>query len=103
MQKYCETPWGRGGPRGNVVIPAAYWKLREVTLSYDMPAEWVNMFGFQNGTAYLSGRNVWRSQSSLIMEAEANYDSGSSTGLEAQEYFISPIPRQFVFGVRLGF
>jgi hypothetical protein len=34
------------------------------------------------------------------MEAEANY---STRDLSNQDYFITPVPRQFTFGVRLGF
>ncbi len=100
IQAFCDNPWPYGG-RGNVVIPATYTKLRELTLSYDIPAEMMGNFGFRNGTVYLTGRNLWRDQDVRLLESEANYATGRD--LSAQEYFISPIPRQFVFGLRLGF
>ena len=96
---FCETPWPTGG-RGNVVMPADYWKLRELTLSYDMPADLVDRFGFRNGMLYLTGRNLWRSIDTWAMEAEANY---STNDLSNQDYFITPTPRQFTLGMRLGF
>ena len=96
---YCETPWPAGG-RGNVVQPADFWKLREVTLSYDIPTDFMGGFGFRSGVAYFTGRNLWRSIDTWAMEAEANY---STNDLSNQDYFITPVPRQFTFGVRLGF
>ena len=96
---FCETPWPTGG-RGNVVMPADFWKLREVTLSYDVPTQFVENLGFRNGMIYLTGRNLWRSIDTWAMEAEANY---SDLDLSNQDYFITPVPRQFTFGIRLGF
>lgn len=96
---FCESPWPTGG-RGNVVMPADFWKLREITLSYDVPAEFLGNFGFDSGMLYFTGRNLWRSIDTWAMEAEANY---STNDLSNQDYFITPIPRQFTFGLRLGF
>ncbi len=96
---FCETPWPTGG-RGNVVMPTDYWKLREVTLSYDIPRDFMEGFGFRSGMLYLTGRNLWRSIDTWGMEAEANY---STRDLSNQDYFITPIPRQFTFGLRFGF
>lgn len=102
VQAACANPWPSGG-RGNVIIDASYIKLREVTLSYDLPTDLLGNVGFRSGTVYLTGRNLWRHQDSMLLESEANYDTSSGTQLEAQEYFIQPIPQQFVFGLRLGF
>jgi TonB-dependent SusC/RagA subfamily outer membrane receptor len=99
---FCETPWPTGG-RGNVVMPADYWKLRELTLSYDIPEDWLGDFGFRSGLVYFTGRNLWRSIDTWAMEAEANAFSLTRWDLSNQDYFITPIPRQFTFGLRLGF
>lgn len=96
---FCESPWPAGG-RGNIVMPADFWKLRELTLSYDVPEEFVGKAGFRSGMVYFTGRNLWRSIDTWAMEAEANY---STNDLSNQDYFITPVPRTFTFGVRLGF
>ena len=96
---FCDTPWPNSG-RGNVVMPADFWKLREVTLSYDVPREFMGGFGFRSGMIYFTGRNLWRSLDTWSMEAEANY---STNDLSNQDYFITPVPKQFTLGVRLGF
>lgn len=100
LQAFCENPWPSGG-RGNVVMPTDFWKLREVSLSYDVPTDLSQLFRLSNATVYASGRNLWRHLETLSLEAEADYDTGDQ--LSNQEYFITPIPRQFVFGVRVGF
>lgn len=100
MEKYCETPWGEGGPRGNNVQPADYIRLREVTLSYSLSPSIVNQVGLNSATLYLSGRNLWTwLESDVLMEAEANYASGSD--LSSQEYFDTPLPRMVLGGVQL--
>jgi outer membrane cobalamin receptor len=100
-QAICDNPWPKGG-RGNVVRPADYWKLREITLTYALPSELVGRFGMRDTKVYFSGRNLWRSlKDPMLMEAESNYASGRD--LSQQDYFNTPIPRQFVMGVRLGF
>lgn len=100
IQAFCENPWPNSG-RGNVVMPADYWKLREVTLSYDVPREFAGKIGFPSGMMiYFTGRNLWRSIDTWSMEAEANY---STQDLSNQDYFITPIPKQFTFGARVRF
>lgn len=96
---FCDSPWPAGG-RGNVVMPADFWKLRELTLSYDVPEELMGKVGFRTGMVYFTGRNLWRSIDTWAMEAEANY---STNDLSNQDYFITPVPRTFTFGLRLGF
>lgn len=100
LQAFCDDPWPSGG-RGNTVMPADYWKLREITVSYDLPGRFVSPLGFSNAVVYLSARNLWRHQETLAMEAEANYDTQDD--LAMQDYFVTPTPQQFVAGVRIGF
>lgn len=88
--------------RGNSVQPADYWRLRELTLSYNIPARYVRDFGLRNAAVYMSGRNLWRwFKSDFILEAEGDYNTGND--LTGQEFFTTPLPQQFVFGVTLGF
>lgn len=97
---FCENPWPSGG-RGNVVMPADFWKLREISVTYDVPPNIAQLFRLNDTQVYVTGRNIWRSIETLSMEAEADYDTEDQ--LSNQEYFITPIPRQFVFGLRVSF
>ncbi|HEU5207941.1 MAG TPA: TonB-dependent receptor [Longimicrobiales bacterium] len=100
-QAICESPWPESG-RGNVVRPADYWKLREVTVSYNLPQSMFAGLGLESARVFLSGRNIWRHvKDHMLMEPEANYSTGSD--LSQQDYFNTPIPRTLIFGINVGF
>lgn len=100
-QAMCAEPWPASG-RGNVVRPADYWKLREVTVSYSLPSSLFQQVGFNSARVFVSGRNLWRHvKDHMLMEPEANYDTGSD--LSQQDYFNTPIPRTLIFGINVGF
>lgn len=104
MQEYIKRPWGRGGPRGNVVVPADYWRLREVAVSYRVPESFLSRFVGQHVRSvmvYASGRNLWRWFKFPMLEVESAYNTPND--LSQQEYFGTPVPRQIVFGLRIGF
>lgn len=97
----CEEPWPASG-RGNVVRPADYWKLRELTVNYRIPESLYASFGLDNARVYFTGRNLWRHvKDHMLMEPESNYSTGRD--LSQQDYFNTPIPRQFILGLRVGF
>jgi TonB-dependent starch-binding outer membrane protein SusC len=86
---------------GEFVVPADFWKLREVTLSYRLPETLSQRFGSAGTTVSLAGRNLWRWMATPSLEPEANLDSQST--LQRQTYFDTPIPRQVVVGVNVQF
>jgi hypothetical protein len=86
---------------GEFVVPADFWKLREVTLSYRVPTNTLQMVGASGVTLSLAGRNLWRWMATPNLEPEANLESQST--LQRQTYFDTPVPRQVVFGVNIQF
>ncbi len=67
----------------NYVISAAAWKLREVALSYDLPANWLASTHFiKKATFTLSGRNLVmiRPKTNLWTDPEFNEDTGNDVG-----------------------
>jgi outer membrane receptor protein involved in Fe transport len=95
----CSTHWADN--RGNHIHPADSWRLREVSLAYRLPKGLAEQFRASNATLSLAGRNLWRSQKYIGLEAEANYDTFSRLG--SQTYFDTPIPRQLVASVSVNF
>jgi TonB-dependent starch-binding outer membrane protein SusC len=87
--------------QGEFVVPADFWRLREVTLAYRVPGDLVQRAGISNATLTLAGRNLWRSAKTPGLEPESNLDSQST--LQRHSFFPTPIPRQFVAGVTLEF
>ena len=104
--------WGFGGGEfqfldAQTVFRADYWRLRELTLSYNVPSRFAQAVGMRNAQVYFTGRNLWRwlKSEGFIMDAELNYQQASGTVGEyaTQEFFIQPNPQQFIFGLRVGF
>lgn len=90
--------------QGDFVFPSDYWKLRELSVSYRVPGDFIDRVGLRNATFTFSGRNLWRSQEYAGLESEANYRGDlSDSAIRKQIFFDTPIPRQFIVGVNLGF
>jgi TonB-dependent starch-binding outer membrane protein SusC len=86
---------------GEYVVPADFWKLREVSLGYRLPREWTQRVGFASGMLTVAGRNLWRSMATPSLEPEANLNSQST--LERHAYFDTPIPQRVILGITLEY
>lgn len=89
------------GDRGDFVFPADAWRLREVTLAYDLPQRWVRPLRLAAATVSVAGRNLWRSQDYEGLEAEASHEALQP--LLNQVQFNTPIPRYVSAGIRIQF
>lgn len=98
-QATCASHWSLN--RGNHIHPADNWRLREISLAYRLPRGLAQQFRASNATFALAGRNLWRSQKYVGLEAEATYLSTSNLG--AQTYFDTPIPRSIVGSISVSF
>ncbi|ANE52631.1 SusC/RagA family TonB-linked outer membrane protein [Flavisolibacter tropicus] len=79
--------WTIAGPRTgiheNYVTSAAFWKLREVSLAYDVPASVLNKTKFIKGaTVSVQGRNllILLPESNVYTDPEYSDGNGSSSG-----------------------
>jgi hypothetical protein len=87
--------------RSDYVEQGDFWRLREVSLSYAMPAQVMQALPITGATLSLAGRNLIRSQKYSGLEAEAHVNPLVSLG--RQTAFDTPLPRQIVAGVSLQF
>lgn len=87
--------------QGEFAVPADFWRLREVSVSYRIPETWPQRFGIGGATVNLSGRNLWRSTKTPGLEPESNLNSQST--LQRHSFFPTPVPRMFVAGVTVEF
>jgi len=83
------------------VFPADYWRLRELSLSYQLPPGALRILGLRAGRLAIGGRNLWRSQEYDGLEAEAYSDPKQP--LLNQTWFNTPLPRQVVLGIEATF
>lgn len=94
------------------VEKADFWKLRSLSLSYNIPERFLRgVFGtFNSATVTLQGRNLhtWTSWNGPDPEVEdfsdrsgSNYDGDGDFG--RRDYYTIPAPRTYMLSFRLGF
>jgi TonB-linked SusC/RagA family outer membrane protein len=80
--------WTDGSFRRNIaenyLIDGAYWKLREVALSYDLPTSFMKKIGFiQGATITAQGRNllIFTPKSNIYTDPDFNFSDGNAVGI----------------------
>ena len=99
----------------NAIEPADFVRWRELSLAYEVPRTLAARFGLRSATITISGRNIalWTKYTGIDPELNAIGREGSSgpmpgvnindNFLDGVEAFGFPIPRQFLFSLRVGF
>jgi len=93
----------------NTIEKADFIRWRELSLAYDVPRTIAARFGLRNATITLAGRNIALFTGYSGIDPETNAIGRSAGGgvnanfLDGVEAFGFPIPRQFVFSLRVGF
>jgi TonB-dependent starch-binding outer membrane protein SusC len=87
--------------RASYIVSADFWRLREVSLAYALPARLAGGLPVTGATFSVAGRNLLRSQQYGGLEVEALANPLISLG--RQTAFDTPLPRQIVAGVSLQF
>lgn len=88
----------------NYVTSGAFWKLRELTLSYDLPASVLRHLKIvKKTTVGFTGRNLvtWLPKSNQYTDPEFNFTTGNATGLN--DYRQTPPTRLYGFNVSVTF
>jgi len=101
-----QTVCGRGSAltHGDFAFDSDFWRLREVTLTYRMPDNWLAPFGVQSSTISLAGRNLLRWTDYPGLDPEGMYRNDlADSALRAHNFFDTPLPRQIVFGISAQF
>jgi len=104
MQDY----WGQYGTNNSAteagVFDASYVKLREVSISYNLPASIFSKQKFIKGVSFgLEGRNLWIIDAKIPhIDPEVNLFGTGSIG-EGVEFYNMPSTRSFGFNVRATF
>jgi TonB-linked SusC/RagA family outer membrane protein len=83
----------------NYVYDAAYVKLRELRLSYNLPGRWANrVMGARAATVSLTGRNLYMWKNVPNIDPEFVYSSRNDQGIEVN---MSPNPRSIGLNLRI--
>ena len=87
----------------NSVVDRSYIKLRDVTLSYELPKTMANSIYFSRINVAVYGRNLWlwTPATNTIIDPESS-TFGNDLGSEFGEYAVGPTVRSYGFSVKLG-
>lgn len=85
------------------VFDASYIKLREITLSYDLPRTWLNNLFINSLTLGFEARNLWIISSEVPhIDPELNFFSPGDVG-SGVEFGSIPSTRSYGFNVKFSF
>ena len=98
--------WGNGGSEidGQSLIDKSYMKLREVTLSYNLPHKLYARFAIQNIRIDVVGRNLllWTPKDQIYIDPEIT-TFGNDTFADFGEYGAEPSVRSLNIGLSMKF
>lgn len=84
------------------IYPADFLKLRELSVSYTIPQDWIARTGASQATVSLSGRNLWMwTAYKGGPDPEVAFDSG--TEFNTSDYASIPQLRRWVFTMNFSF
>jgi len=97
---------GNGGGFGSVdetyVQDASWWRLREVSLGFNLPTKWLGKSPFSGAGVTLIGRNLWLNTPYTGVDPETNLTGGSNNGF-GLDYFNMPNTKSYVASLSLKF
>ncbi len=99
---YYELMYGYDKHEGQIES-GEFIKLREVTLSYDVPRDVLGRIGVDRATVYVTGRNlgVWSDFS--MGDPEGDISGGVNSAWQYYRHFPAPQTKGLSFGVRTSF
>ncbi|MDR1407621.1 MAG: TonB-dependent receptor [Tannerella sp.] len=83
------------------VYDGSFIKLKNVSLSYNVPAALLHKLYVSNLEVYVSGQNLLTFTKFPGMDPETNSSTGATT--QGLEMGVIPNPRMYTFGLRIGF
>jgi TonB-linked SusC/RagA family outer membrane protein len=90
-----------GSNSEDFIEDASFVRLRELTLSYALPTDIVNMLPIAGATLTFTGRNLWLSTEFQGIDPETSLTGASNA--QGIEYFNMPNTKSYVFSLSLNF
>jgi hypothetical protein len=103
--RVSEETYGAQGwavdPNARYVYDASYVKLREITITYDLPKKWISKLYLSNASIGFVGSNLWILHKNLPhADPEASQSSGNIQGWQSG---VMPANQNYGFTVNLQF
>ena len=95
--------YSQSAARSAFIYDGDFFKFREVSVRYELPAGIASRVSADRGTLYVSGRNLWIWSANSLIDPELNGVSGGGLELGGESSITASVPRRIRFGVELVF
>lgn len=95
--------FSQSAARSAFVYDGDWFKVREVSVRYEVPERFATSVRADRATLYASGRNLWIWSANDLIDPELNGLSGGGLALGGESSITASVPRRFRFGVELVF
>ncbi|WP_321424951.1 SusC/RagA family TonB-linked outer membrane protein [uncultured Bacteroides sp.] len=104
LNKYYNQTYNAGIGGGYVLLSKTFFKLRELTLAYELPKSILNKTFIKSASFALIGRNLflWTPNSNSFVDPEST-TFGNEIQANYGEYGATPTTKSFGFSINLGF
>lgn len=93
-----------GGAYKNRIIDRSFLKLRDINLSYSLPAAWYSKLGASSASLGVFGRNflLWVPKANVFVDPEAT-NFGNDLNSQLGEFATEPLTKSFGVILKVGF
>jgi TonB-linked SusC/RagA family outer membrane protein len=96
-------PYSQSQARSAFIYDGDWFKWRELSIRYALPAQWATRMAADRGSVYASVRNIWIWSRNEMIDPELNGLSSSELSLGSESSVTASPPRRFRFGFELIF
>lgn len=90
-------------PSSRFIYDGSFVRLRNVTLSYNVPKNYVNKLQMTSARIFVTGQNLATFTKYKGWDPEVNADDIVSNIAQGYDFYTAPQPRTITFGVNVGF
>ncbi|HXI64540.1 MAG TPA: SusC/RagA family TonB-linked outer membrane protein [Gemmatimonadales bacterium] len=82
---------------------ADFIRLREASITYELPLQWARAMRASQASVTLAGRNLWKSTSYSGVDPESNYITNSASTGSVNDFQTQPPPTYWTFRLNVTF
>jgi len=90
------TQWG-------FMDKADFIRLREASITYDLPVAWARAMRASTASVTLAGRNLWKSSNYAGVDPESNYITSTASSGTVNDFQTQPPPSYWTFRLNVTF
>jgi len=82
---------------------ADFIRLREASITYDLPVAWARAMRASTASVTLAGRNLWKSSNYAGVDPESNYITSTASSGTVNDFQTQPPPSYWTFRLNVTF